>query len=94
MSRRPTRDLPAGWPGWSDARPIDESETLPNTQETTWRIGWVRMHAQWQGAVITARRQTRDGGWAVHAAWGLGEAEYGWMRWSERTIRLAEPPKN
>jgi hypothetical protein len=86
------RDLPAGWPGWSDARPVDPSETLPESQETTWQIGWVRMHAQWQSVLITARRQTRDSGWAVHCAWGLNEVEHGWIRWSERTVKLAEPP--
>jgi len=92
MSRRPTADLPADWPGWSDARPVDERDTVPDTQEVTWRIGWIRIHAQWQAVLITARRRTVDGGWAAHAAWGLGEVENGWIRWSERTIRLAEPP--
>jgi hypothetical protein len=91
MSRR-TRDLPADWPRWSDARPVAEADTLPATQETVWRIGWVRMHAQWQSVLITARRRTTDGGWAVYCAWGLDEPECGWIRWNDRTVRLAEPP--
>jgi hypothetical protein len=93
MSPRNTRDRPEGWPGWSDARPIDEQDTDPDTHEAVWRIGWMRTHAQWQDIIVTGRRRTVDGGWAAHAAWGLGLAEHGWLRWNDRTIRLAEPPR-
>lgn len=93
VTRHPDRRTPAQPPGWSDARPCDEQDTLPDSHEHLWRIGWMRTHAQWQACIITGRRRTVDGGWAVHLAWGMGLAEHGWMRWSERTIRLAEVPK-
>jgi hypothetical protein len=81
--------------GWSDARPIDEQDTDPDSEERVWRIGWMRTHALWQDCIIiTARRRTVDGGWAVHAAWGMGLAEHGWIRWNERTVRLAEAPES
>jgi hypothetical protein len=90
MARRDR--TPDSWPGWSDARPVDDSDTLPDTERSTWQICWIRRHAQWHPAIITAWRRTIDGGWAAHTAWGLGENDYGWIRHSDRTMRPAEPP--
>lgn len=88
---RRTRDLSAGW---SDATPVDERDTDPATEGAAWTICWIRVHADWQAAVITAWRRTITGGWAAYAAWGLGEVEHGWIRYSERTVVQAEPPKS
>jgi hypothetical protein len=94
MSPHDAPNRPDGaWPSWSDARTVDERDTLPDTHEHVWRIGWIRMYTQWRPVFIIGRRRTTDGDWAVHAAWGMGETEYGWIRWSDRTVRLAEPPE-
>jgi hypothetical protein len=72
MARRDRTHTPDSWPGWSDAHPIDESDALPDTDRSTWQICWIRRHAEWHPAIITAWRRTVDGGWAAHTAWGVG----------------------
>jgi len=91
MNPRRALDLTTGW---SDATPVDEQDTDPATERADWKICWIRVHAAWQGAIITAWRRTVDGDWAAHAAWGLGEVEHGWIRYSGRTVVPAEPPTN